>query len=89
MPSAAKYIVGIDLGTTNTVVAYAEPDQSAQVFAISQLVTSSEIGKRPLLPSAIYVPAAGESVADPWQEAPFVVGEHALPFADRSVPSLS
>ena len=30
----------------------AEPDQPAQVFAIPQLVTSSEIAKRPLLPSA-------------------------------------
>ena len=75
MPSAAKYIVGIDLGTTHTVVAYAEPDQPAQVFAIPQLVTSSEIAKRPLLPSALYAPATGESVADPWQETPFVVGE--------------
>jgi molecular chaperone DnaK (HSP70) len=77
VPSAAKYIVGIDLGTTHTVVAYAEPGQSAQVFGIPQLVTSSEIGRRPLLASALYAPVAGESVADPWQEAPFVVGEFA------------
>ena len=38
--SAARFVVGIDLGTTNSAVAFAEPSESLQigVFPIEQLV---------------------------------------------------
>jgi molecular chaperone DnaK (HSP70) len=70
-----KRIVGIDLGTTHTVVAHAEGTGEPHIFAIPQLVTSSEVGTRPFLASSLYSPAPGETVADPWDEAPFVAGE--------------
>lgn len=73
----ARYLIGIDLGTTNTVVAYADlhkpvwPD-NCQVFEIEQLVAAGEVAKRPMLPSFRYHPARGElSPADltlPWSE---------------------
>ena len=77
--SVSPLIVGIDLGTTHTVVAWtsqAEPD-ALEVFAIPQLVSQSEIEALPLLPSFLYAAAKGEGVADPWHEAPWSVGSYA------------
>ncbi|HET8747258.1 MAG TPA: Hsp70 family protein [Ramlibacter sp.] len=70
----APYVVGIDLGTTHTVVAWAPSkavaDDAIQVFGIEQLVAPGEVAPRPLLPSAIYHPAPGEIPAGdlvlPW-----------------------
>ena len=56
-----QYIVGIDLGTSNTVVAYAAPGrQEVALFAIEQLVGPGQVAARPLLPSVRYHPASGE-----------------------------
>lgn len=67
-PNSANYFVGIDLGTTHTVVAYLPKQQTAQsieIFAVEQLVTLGEVAARPLLPSVRYHPAVGEvSAAD-------------------------
>jgi molecular chaperone DnaK (HSP70) len=75
----SSVVVGIDLGTTNTVLAWSDPSCSSEptVFAVPQLVSRSEVEARPLLPSCLYVAADGEDVADPWQEAPWVVGTFA------------
>jgi len=59
------YLVGIDLGTTNTVLAYASfahPSGAMQVetFALDQLVAPGEVAASPLLPSVRYHPAEGE-----------------------------
>jgi molecular chaperone DnaK (HSP70) len=72
-----RLAVGIDLGTTHTVVAWADLQGHAppQIFPIPQLVTPAEIEARPLLPSALYAPLPGEVSADPWGDAPWVVGE--------------
>ena len=72
-----RLAVGIDLGTTHTVVAWADlhGDAPPQIFPVPQLVTPSEIEARPLLPSALYAPLPGEVSADPWGDAPWVVGE--------------
>jgi molecular chaperone DnaK (HSP70) len=81
----SRFIVGIDLGTTNCALALRDasaPEDQArtEVFAIPQLVNPGEIASRPLLPSFLYVPSmldfpAG-STALPWDAAPrFVVGE--------------
>ncbi|MDX8121349.1 Hsp70 family protein [Janthinobacterium sp. GMG2] len=76
------FLVGIDLGTTNTVVAYAKAnDAQAEInlFAIEQLVAPGEVGARPLLPSLRYHPAAGELAAGdlqlPWPQQDL---EHAV-----------
>jgi len=71
--SATKqYIVGIDLGTSNTVVAYAQAESDEiHVFGVDQLVGLGEVAAPPLLPSVRYHAAPGELNADdlqlPWQ----------------------
>ncbi|MGS1023570.1 Hsp70 family protein [Burkholderia glumae] len=70
----ARYVVGIDLGTSNTVVAYVEAGSTAiRLFEIDQLVGPGEVGAASLLPSARYHPAAGElpagALALPWRQA--------------------
>ena len=69
--------VGIDLGTTHTVVAWADlaGGGSPAILPIPQLVAPAEIAARPLFPSCLYAPVPGESVADPWGESPWVSGE--------------
>jgi len=72
-----RLAVGIDLGTTHTVVAWAPRDGSAapRIFPIPQLVTAGEIAARPLLSSFLYAPVPGEIAADPWGDAPWILGE--------------
>jgi molecular chaperone DnaK (HSP70) len=69
--------VGIDLGTTHTVVAWADLAGPARpaIFPVPQLVTPVETEARPLYPSCLYAPVAGERAADPFGEAPWVSGE--------------
>jgi molecular chaperone DnaK (HSP70) len=56
-----QYLVSIDLGTTNTVLAYALPGAAeVELLAIEQLVAPGEVGSGPLLPSMRYHPAEGE-----------------------------
>ncbi|MNK44950.1 Chaperone protein DnaK [compost metagenome] len=69
------FLVGIDLGTTNTVVAYADANDAQagiELLPIEQLVAPGEVGARPLLPSLRYHPAAGELAAGdlqlPWPQ---------------------
>jgi len=92
-----RYLVGLDLGTTNTVVAYADlhkPQPTIELFAIEQLVAPGEVAARPLLPSLRYHPAAGELAASdiqlPWlpsridpQEPVAVFGELARRLGSR------
>ena len=65
----AQFIVGIDLGTTNTVVAYCDTqleyageDKAASIhlFEMEQLTAPGEIQRKVLLPSLRYHPAEGE-----------------------------
>lgn len=83
----SRYIIGIDLGTTNTVVAYAdkaEKSPAISIFEIEQSVALGEVAARPSLPSLRYHPAADELSEDdtqlPWQQSDvagvpqFVVG---------------
>ncbi|TDY26717.1 molecular chaperone DnaK (HSP70) [Paraburkholderia sp. BL6665CI2N2] len=60
-----RYSVGIDLGTSNTVLAYAEAGSPGgspliSVFEIEQLVSPGEVAARPLLPSVRYQAVQGE-----------------------------
>ena len=66
--------VGIDLGTTNTVLAFADAgSEHVATFAIPQLVAPGEVDTAPLLPSSRYHPLDGELAADalqlPWQQS--------------------
>src|ERR1035438_8610138 len=82
---AAKYIVGIDLGTTNSALARcetaaAEEESRIEIRRIPQLVNPSEMAERTLLPSFLYIPGEFDfpkgSLALPWDPEPkFVVGE--------------
>src|SRR5579872_1328015 len=63
-------IVGIDLGTTNTLVACA-----GGIFPIPQLVAPGEVEARALFSSCLYAPLPGESPSDPFDDAPYVAGE--------------
>ena len=53
--SESRYIIGIDLGTTNIAVCYIDTDEGddyeIQSFPIPQLTAAGEIDSRPLLPS--------------------------------------
>ncbi len=71
-----RYIVGIDLGTTNSAVAYVDllaEDQPRQtkIFPIPQLTGPGEINGLPVLPSFLYIPGdydiAKSAVVMPWQ----------------------
>lgn len=70
--------VGIDLGTTHTVVAHGEPGSEPRVFLIPQLVGPGEVDVHPLLTSALFTPAPGDDLTDPYDELPWTVGDYAL-----------
>jgi len=86
---AAKYIVGIDLGTTNSALARcdasvagsaAEEESHIEIRGIPQLVNPNEVAERTLLPSFLYIPGEFDflkgSLALPWEPEPkLVIGE--------------
>lgn len=81
---APRYVVGIDLGTTHTVVAYADlhsNPQAIKLFPINQLVAPGQVATRDLLPSVRYHPAPDELSKDDLvfsaQGAEAVLGEAA------------
>ncbi len=78
MSASPRYVVGIDLGTTNCAVAYADITQASPEaghtpdnvtgavtdFAIAQLVAPGELSERPTLPSFLLLPTAHELAAE-------------------------
>ena len=74
--STARYTIGIDLGTSHTVVAYADlsvaesDGDSIHLLPIDQLIAPGEVSAPALLPSVRYHPAEGElstaELALPW-----------------------
>ncbi|MBE3667624.1 molecular chaperone DnaK [Vibrio navarrensis] len=63
--TSPRYLVGIDLGTTNTVVAFCELSENLQdahvsLFDIDQLIGPGEVVRKPLLPSFRYHSAEGQ-----------------------------
>lgn len=82
----ARYLVGIDLGTTNSALAYIEPKRGREgeikPFPIPQLVAPGEVKERPLLPSFLYLPGPHDlpagAVALVWDpQRNYTVGEFA------------
>ncbi len=77
----ARHVVGIDLGTTNTVVAAVDPRRrergAAPVFAVEQRVDAGSVEPRTLLPSALYAPAEAERREGDPREPAWIVGDWA------------
>lgn len=79
----SRYLIGIDLGTTNSVVAYIDTeaapgaDSGIRVFPIPQLVAHGEVRTLPALPSFLYFPTqdelSGGTVSATWDEDPPMV----------------
>lgn len=71
---SAKYVIGIDLGTTNCVLAYAAidtDDPQVELLTVPQRVSADAIESRDSLPSFLYLPAQSEqseTSALPWEE---------------------
>jgi molecular chaperone DnaK (HSP70) len=84
-PKYSRYIIGIDLGTTNSALSYfdtalAEEEARIVTQAIPQLVNPGEVGELALLPSFLYLPSELDfpkgSLALPWEREPAsVIGE--------------
>jgi hypothetical protein len=71
----ATYAIGIDLGTTNSVIAYTRLDQDdaqPQVLSVPQLVAPATVESRLQLPSFLYLGSEHEADTGnydlPWQE---------------------
>jgi molecular chaperone DnaK (HSP70) len=86
--AGSRYIVGIDLGTTNCAVAYVDtrgrerPPADIRLFEVPQLVAPGETAPRPMLPSFLYLPGPHElppgAASVPWRhDADRIVGEFA------------
>jgi hypothetical protein len=82
----SRYVVGIDLGTTNSALAYADTGAGEDIVIrqmnIPQVVQSGVVEERPLLPSFLYLPGPKElpagSLKLPWApDRDFAVGEFA------------
>jgi Ethanolamine utilization protein EutJ (predicted chaperonin) len=84
----STYVIGIDLGTTNSALAFAaiQADADAfapanvQVMAIPQLTNPGEVREEDLLPSFLYLAGSSDfpagSLALPWDpDRNFVVGQ--------------
>lgn len=85
----SRYLVGIDLGTTNIALAYVDTAEKVKAggpklhtFDIPQLVAAGQLGEQALLPSFLYLPGPHElppgSIELPWKkDAVEVVGQFA------------
>jgi molecular chaperone DnaK (HSP70) len=79
--ASTRFVVGIDLGTTNSVVAYVDTAATdatpVAVLPLPQVTAPGAVEAQPLLPSFLYVPMDGEFAADalalPWEAQPDVV----------------
>ncbi len=70
---AMRYAVGIDLGTTQSVVAYVDLERDStelELLNVPQLQAAATVGEQPSLPSFLYLATEGEvasgSCALPW-----------------------
>ncbi len=79
----AQRIIGIDLGTTNSALAFTRDVESgAKLLPIPQLTGPGEVGDESLLPSFLYLPGETEftagSLALPWDAEPrYIAGRFA------------
>jgi len=81
----SRYLIGIDLGTTNSAIAYIDSKDAARepspsgirVFEVAQLIGPGEVRSEPLLPSFLYFPTEDEVSSGvmnlPWEEKPSAI----------------
>jgi hypothetical protein len=94
-----RFSLGIDLGTTNSAIALTdlETDQT-EVLEVTQILGPNQIGEKPTLPSALYIPHRDEfpenSFPLPWENGignASVTGhfarEHGVLIPDRLITS--
>lgn len=80
--AAARYIVGIDLGTTQSAVAFFDmerPSYGLDLLKIEQLSAPGTVEAFDTLPSFQYFPVSGEGLGDdlPWKSEGGVIGRYA------------
>jgi hypothetical protein len=77
LAKTSRYVIGIDLGTTNTALAYVDrragrAASTVRTFEVPETVAPGEVRGRPLLPSFIYLPGEHElpdgALVLPWDE---------------------
>ena len=90
----AHYLIGIDLGTTNSALAYIDlrgaKGKSSQAgppairhFPIPQLVAAGEVAPRELLPSFLYLPGAHDLPPGSVAFGPFELDHISAPVGER------
>lgn len=88
---SSRFVVGVDLGTTNSALAYVDTEAkgaAVATFAIPQVTAPGAVEERPLLPSFLYLPGEGEQPAGamklPWDaKRDYCVGEFARAFGSQ------
>nr|MCU0982812.1 molecular chaperone Hsp70 [Pirellulaceae bacterium] len=93
LPQPSRFIVGIDLGTTNSAVGYVDTDREpwrVETFRVPQLVDVGQVETLETLPSFHYQPVADEATAAglrlPWsrEAPPYTVGVFAREQGSRA-----
>jgi molecular chaperone DnaK (HSP70) len=77
----SQFIIGIDLGTTNSALAFTAAEAAdhpeVNLFPVPQLVNPGEVSGLDLLPSSLYIAGPNEFVEDslalPWNDRPAYV----------------
>ena len=74
-----RFIIGIDLGTTNCAVSYVDLQRQGsaakriRIFKIPQMTGPGEVNRLPVLPSFLYIPGefdiSQEAVVELWEDA--------------------
>lgn len=89
---SSRFVVGIDLGTTNSALAYVDTGTGADAkvvpFPVSQVIGQGTVEDLTLLPSFLYLPGTGEQPAGalklPWDaNRDYAVGEFARAFGSQ------
>lgn len=89
----SQYCIGIDLGTTNSVLAYApladESSAEPNVFAVNQSVAPGQVEQKQQLPSFVYQAHCAElaegDITLPWTSKPdYITGEMARALGSKT-----
>ena len=84
MEGPSRYLIGIDLGTTNCALSFIDTNEplnraSPRIhnFAVAQITSPGEVGIAPVLPSFLYFPTDEEVSSGlvnlPWEEHPSAI----------------
>lgn len=95
MDGSSRYLIGIDLGTTNSVVAYIDTaDESTtgiHLFEVVQAVAPGEVRALAGLPSFLYFPTETEIASGvfdlPWEEKPSAIAGKAARELGALIPA--